>query len=84
MKYVSAVQAFINLGKMDNIKVSLQHVSGKVNRMCKLGFIVVQLKLLAEVLFFTYYGRYTQFGSHASLLSSPLEQNEKSINVVMQ
>lgn len=75
MKCVSAVQAFINLGKMDNIKVSLQHVSGKVNRMCNFGFIVVQLKLLAEVLFFfSYYGRYTQFGSHASLLSSPLEQ----------
>lgn len=52
MKCVSAVQAFINLGKMDNIKVSLQHVSGKVNRMCNFGFIVVQLKLLAEVLFF--------------------------------
>lgn len=49
-----------------------------------IGFIVVLLKLLAEVLFFSYYGRYTQFGSHASLLSSPLEQNEKPINVVMQ
>lgn len=52
MKCVSAVQTFINLGKMDTIKVSLQHVSGKVNRMCNFGFIVVQLKLLAEVLFF--------------------------------
>lgn len=32
MKCVSAVQTFINLEKMDDIKVSLQHVSGKVNR----------------------------------------------------